>query len=264
MGVPRGITDNYPELNRSILSAYRGSIAHGMYVPSKDPTSVDDKDVMYVIVPEIDFYFGYAPGFGSNKVFPTNGTREIKKDEWDIVAYEAKKFIGLLAQGNPNVLTMLWLEPNYYLNITEAGQMLIDNRDLFVGKHVYSSFTGYAYAQLHKMTHNSFQGHMGEKRRSLVEKFGFDTKNAAHLIRLLRMGIEFLNEGQLHVQREDASQLLEIKKGEWPLDKIIEESNRLFRLAEQSYINCKLPNHPDYKKINSLSVGIITCGLNEF
>ena len=34
-----------------VLAAYRGSIAHGMYVPNTDPTSIDDKDVMIVVVP---------------------------------------------------------------------------------------------------------------------------------------------------------------------------------------------------------------------
>ena len=33
-----------------ILLGYRGSIAHGMYVPQEDPDSIDDKDVMGVFV----------------------------------------------------------------------------------------------------------------------------------------------------------------------------------------------------------------------
>ncbi len=258
------VVSQHPELNRSILTAYRGSIAHGMYVPPKEPTSIDDKDLMYVVVPEIDFYFGHSAGFGSNKIFPVNGTKEIKQNEWDIVAYEAKKFIGLLAQGNPNVLSMLWLDPQYYTHKTAAGNLLLENRSLFVGRHVYESFTGYAYSQLHKMTHNAFQGHMGDKRRQLVEKFGFDTKNAAHLVRLLRMGIEFLKDGELQVTRRDASQLLEIKKGEWSLERITAESDRLFSVAEQAYLSSTLPARPDYEKINKLSVEVVGTAMMEF
>lgn len=234
----------------SILLGYRGSIAHGMYVPPKEPTSIDDKDLMGVCVPPIDYYFGM------NKL-GSDGTKEIKQDEWDIVVYEAKKFIRLLAQGNPNVLSMLWLEPNYYLHMTNAGRLLIGNRHLFVGKHVYHSFTGYAHSQLHRMTHNAFQGHMGEKRRGLVEKFGYDTKNAAHLIRLLRMGTEFLIEGELHVLREDAKQLLEIKRGEWTLDEVMKEADAGFQLAKEAYIRSPLPTAPDLEKINKLCVDIL-------
>lgn len=258
MSVPQAITNDYPELStRCILAGYRGSIAHGMYVPPKEPTSIDDKDVMYITVPPIDHYFGLSE-YGSR------GTREIKRDEWDIVVYEALKFIRLLEQGNPNVLMMLWLEPNYYLHKSTAGNLLIQNKKVFIGSHVYKSFTGYAYSQHHRMTHNAFQGHMGDKRRQLVEKFGFDTKNAAHLIRLLRMGIEFLKYGELEVMRRDASQLLEIKKGEWSLEKITTEADRLFIASEQAYLNSKLPPRPNRDAVNDLAIEVIKTAQTEF
>ena len=142
--------------------------------------------------------------------------------------------------------------------------MLLNNRNLFVGRHVYKSFTGYAYSQLHRMTHNAFEGHMGEKRKALVQKFGFDCKNAAHLIRLLRMGIEFLKDGELYVLREDANQLLEIKKGEWSLEQIKAEADRLFASAELAYQNSTLPAKPDFVKINRLSIDIINMAMELF
>lgn len=248
---------NCPELERCILSGYRGSIAHGMYVPPKVSTSIDDKDLMYIVVPPINYYFGLD-------TFGSRGTKEIKQNEWDIVVYEAKKFITLLSQGNPNVLMMLWLSPQYYKTISQAGRVLINSRSSFVGRHVYKAFTGYAYSQLHKMTHNAFQGHMGEKRRQLVERFGFDTKNAAHLIRLLRMGIEFLKDGNLQVEREDASQLLEIKRGEWSLDRIIGEAERLFSVSEFAYLNSTLPERPNPEVISNLTTMVIRTALEEF
>jgi predicted nucleotidyltransferase len=251
MGIPKDIIrDNKSLDDWAILLAYRGSISHGMYVPDSDPNSVDDKDVMGVCIPPIDYYFGL-------KQFGSHGTQEIMRDEWDIVVYEAKKFISLLQQGNPNVLALLWLADNYYLKMTNAGKLIIDNRDFFVGKHVYRAFTGYAYSQLHRMTHHEFHGRMGAKRKALVEKYGYDTKNAAHLIRLLRMGIEFLTDGQLYVLREDASQLLEIKRGEWTLEQVKTEADKGFAMAEQAYINSKLPIGPNKEKINDLTVNVI-------
>jgi predicted nucleotidyltransferase len=251
MGIPKNILNETPGLSTwCILLMYRGSIAHGMYVPNSDPNSIDDKDVMAVCVPALDHYFGL-------KQFGARGTQEIKRDEWDIVIYEAKKFISLLLKGNPNVLSALWLEEKHYLHKTKAGQLLIDNRQLFVGKHVYRSFTGYAYSQLHRMTKFVFNGYMGEKRKQLVEKFGFDTKNAAHLIRLLRMGIEFLIDGVLYVERHDAQQLLQIKRGEWTLEQVKAEADRLFASAEQAYMNSKLPKNLDGQKINELCMAII-------
>ena len=114
------------------------------------------------------------------------------------------------------------------------------------------------------MTHNAFQGHMGDKRRKLVEQFGYDTKNAAHLIRLLRMGIEFLKDGNLHVMREDASQLLEIKRGEWSLEKVMNESERLFVDAEQAFLNSTLPERADKDAVNDLCSDVVNTALGEF
>ena len=256
MSISKDILKNEDLSKWCILLMYRGSIAHGMYVPKEIPNSIDDKDIMAVCVPPIDYYFGL-------KKYGSNGTREIKQDEWDIVVYEARKMISLLEKGNPNVLATLWLEKQDYIKITNAGQMLIDNRDLFVGKHVYRSFNGYAYGQLKRLEHLAFRGYMGEKRKQLVEKFGYDTKNAAHLIRILRMGIEFLTDGFLYVKRHDSQQLLQIKHGEWTLDKVKQEADRLFISAEQAYINSKLPIMPDKEKINELCVEIIRQSLRE-
>ena len=249
--IPNDILTSDPGLcDWSILAGYRGSIAHGMYVPQENPTSVDDKDLMAVCVPPPDCYVGLND-YGSR------GTKEIKRGEWDVVIYELKKFMLMLQQGNPNVLGMLWLGENYYTHMTEQGRMLIRRRNLFVGRHVYNSFAGYAHGQLHRMTHAACEGYMGEKRKKLVELFGYDTKNAAHLIRLLRMAIEFLKDGELYVLRQDAQQLLEIKRGEWTLEQVKAEADRLFKLTDQAYVESKLPAAPQKEAISALCQDII-------
>jgi predicted nucleotidyltransferase len=258
MSLPKNLLLEHPSLNQwAILSAYRGSIAHGMYVPKSDPNSIDDKDVMAICVPPIEYYFGL-------QTFGSNGTKEIKQDEWDIVVYEARKFIRLLELGNPNVLMMLWLEPNYLLKKTAAGQLILSHRSLFVGRHVYKSFVGYAHGQLHRMTHGARLGHMGAKRKALMDQYGYDCKNAAHLIRLLRMGVEFLKDGELQVLRHDATQLLEIKTGKWTLDQVQDEAKRWFALAEQAYIQSSLPAHPDHDQIGRLCIDVIQTALDDW
>lgn len=70
------------------------------------------------------------------------------------------------------------------------------------------------------------------------------------------MGIEFLREGVLHVHREDAPQLVEIKMGGWKLEQVQAEAEHLFKRAEAAYDDCKLPNEPDRAKINELLIDI--------
>lgn len=231
-----------------ILAGYMGSIAHGTYILNSDPHSIDDKDVMAIYVRDLPYYLGLGHG---------RDTKEYKIREWDIVGYEIKKYIHLLLKANPNVLGLLWLPEKYYIAGSNLGWALKDQRQLFVSKKAYHSFTGYAHGQLKRMEHFRFEGYMGEKRKSLVEKFGYDTKNAAHLIRLLRMGIEFLTEGNLYVEREDAGQLISIKNGEWTLDRIKQEADALFKMANEAYITSRLPSEPDYEGAERLLINII-------
>ena len=100
-------------------------------------------------------------------------------------------------------------------------------------------------------------GYMGAKRKELVRRVGYDAKNAAHLIRLLRMGIEFLVEGDLHVERADAEQLLSIKRGEWDIERVKAEAERLFKLAEEAYVRSSLPPKPDNQRAEKLCLEIV-------
>lgn len=252
MALPRDLVSEYPALGEwSILLGWRGSIAHGMYTPSDDPDSFDDKDVHGVCVPPRPYYLGLSE-FGSR------GTQEVKRDEWDVVTFEARKAIRLLAKGNPNILSLLWMPENMYLDVKPAGAMLLAERDLFLGRHVYFPFVGYATAQFQKMTRIPTKlAYMGEKRAQLVEKYGYDTKNASHLIRLLRMAIEWLRDGELHVHRHDAPELMAIKRGEWKLEQVKSEAARLRKLADDAYAKSDLPARPDPDAVNDLCVRVV-------
>ena len=232
----------------TILLGYRGSISHNMFVP-QHKEGIDDKDIMGVMIYPASHYIGLC-----NK----KEAYEVKLNEWDGVYYELKKFVYLLLKSNPNVLGFLWMEEKNYIHVSPAGRRLIEIREAFLSKAVHKSFTGYAYSQMTKMTAGKkYQGYMGTKRRELVDKFGYDTKNACHMIRLLRMGIECLTEGRLIVERPDAKELLAIKRGEWSLAKVQEEADHLFRLSREAYVNTKLPDKPNREKIEKVLMDIL-------
>ena len=235
-----------------ILLGYRGSVAHGTYSPSYGNSEHDDKDIMGVMIQPIEHYFGLGrQDHHDRMIIGQDGVT------WDSVIYEVRKYISLLLKSNPNVLSLLWLPEHLYIHISKEGQKLIDNRNIFVSKQAYHSFVGYANGQLHRMTHVNTSD-LGAKRKRLIARFGYDTKNASHLIRLLRIGIEFLTDGELHIVREDASELKEIKNGEWPLEKVLKEADRLFALAQEAYVRSPLPLQPDQKKAEELLVEILS------
>ena len=107
------------------------------------------------------------------------------------------------------------------------------------------------------MNMKKFEGYMGAKRKALVEKYGYDIKNAAHTIRILRMGIEFLNTSKLNVFREDAAELIDIKTGKWELDKVISLADKLLKDAELALKSSKLPDRPNTKEAELLLMNVI-------
>lgn len=230
-----------------ILLGYRGSIAHGTYRPQEHPNSIDDKDIMGVFIPPLEHYFGLDKQEHKEKFIK----------EWDSVCYELCKYVRLCLKSNPNVLSLMWLEENNYIYRHPVGQMLIDNRKLFVTKEAFHSFNGYAWGQFKRMTHFKFEGYMGEKRKKLVEQHGYDCKNASHLIRLLEMGIEYLVEGELRVLRNNTRKLLDIKDGLWTLGEVKKEAQKLFDLAREAYVKSSLPSSPERKKVNDLLITMI-------
>ncbi len=239
----------FPLRDSLVLLGWRGSTAHGTYVPNTDPNSIDDRDLYGVVIPPKEYYIGMKTWQHAESI----------KGVWDIVLDEFKKFVGLLSKQNPNVLGMLWLEPEDYIYIGDSGQALINNRDLFKCKRAaYNSFSGYAHSQLKKMKGGEFKGFMGAKRKQLVEKFGYDTKNAAHLVRLLHMGIEYLETGKLQVRRTtDVDMLKAIKSGEWKLEDVTNYATELESKCRIAYETSDMQEEIDEEKVNQLVMACI-------
>lgn len=249
---PSTLVDDYPILNNASnpLLTYRGSIAHGMHVPPEQNGGFDDIDLIGVYMPTQDDLFSTRP-FGAK----LTGTVEIKVDKWDIVLYDVRKFIKLLAQGNPNVLAVLWTDKKFVIKANRLGAALLDERQIFLSKRIYHAFIGYAHDQMRRMTSaQKYDGWMGEKRKAFVDQFGYDTKNAAHTIRLLRMACEFFETGEFFVNRDgiDAHQLLAIKQGGWVLEAVLSEAEDLFNRAERVFERSSLPDDVNMERVNNL------------
>jgi uncharacterized protein len=237
----------FPIWDNSIVLMYRGSIAHGTYIPNSHPNSIDDKDVFGITFLPKDYFFGLR----------TFEQYEVQKEYWDVLVYEFRKFIQLALKANPNVLSAFFTPEEHIIKKSLIFEKLVANRHLFLSKLVYASFCGYSKAQLYKMQHTQYQGYMGEKRKALVDKFGFDTKNAQHLIRLQRQGIELLTTGEFKVTRPDAEELKQIKHGNWPLDKVVQVAEEQFKIMEKAYSDTTLPARPDEEAVGKLVVEIL-------
>lgn len=245
--------DYPPYINdiKRVVVMYRGSIAHGMYVPPTDPQAVDDRDVVGIVIPPPEYYLGL-------KVFKT---QQLMVGPWDWVVWDLRHFVAMLSKANPNALPALWTDRKYYIKSSGMWGTLMRNRELFATKQAYHSFKGYGLSQCKRMAkdENAYQGYMGEKRKALVDKYGYDIKMAAHSVRLLRMGREFLLSGEMLVDRGDidADELLAIKQGEWKAENVRGLVDHELAELDAAYVSSPLPEKPDFRKVNDLLTGIL-------
>ncbi len=94
-------------------------------------------------------------------------------------------------------------------------------------------------------------------RAALEAKFGYDTKHALHLVRLLRMGREILTEGVVRVRRPDAEELLAIRHGAWTYERLVEWAVAEDKALGDLMLISKLPSQPDRAKFNALCVELV-------
>lgn len=243
----------------SILEGYRGSHCHGTYIPSSDPNSIDDIDIFRVVVQPKEYYLGIMSYRGTQEHY------EKFVGEYDLLVYDIRKFVHLLSKGNPNVHVFLWLRPEDYFKITDAGRYLISNRTEFLSQKVIHSFGGYAFSQLKRMTHIRYEGFMGEKRKSLVNRYGYDCKNASHCIRLLVMAIDLLETGKIIVYREkDRDTLIEIKTGKWTMERVNEYADKLMKEFERLAHLSDFPPDIPQDKLNEILLNTMELAWKSF
>lgn len=162
-----------------------GSTAYGV---SQD---ISDFDVYGFCIPKREDVFphlrGEIPGFGKQKNNFSQYQEHHIYDEsamnntgrmYDITIYSIVKYFQLVMENNPNMIDSLYTPQDCILHITQIGQMVRDNRDLFLHKGAWHKFRGYAYAMLQK----------GENRNNrdcivTVKKFE-EEHNIPHTIKL--------------------------------------------------------------------------------
>ena len=88
---------------------------------------------------------------------------------------------------------------------------------------------------------------------------GYDRKHASHLVRLLSMCKEILENGEVKVFRPDAKELLDIRNGKWSYDELINWAEEQEKSLDVFYKSGKspLPKKPNLNKIDDLCLEII-------
>lgn len=130
---------NEKELEEQLIfKTVAGSHCYGMN------TATSDEDIRGIVVLKDPKYY---IGFGLHNFE--------QKDSWedgnDRVYYDVRKAIKLMAENNPNMLELMFIEERFWRHTTPQWQLLVDNRELFISARVGYSYGGYAISQIKKI-----------------------------------------------------------------------------------------------------------------
>lgn len=202
-----------------ILRGVVGSTAWGLNVED----GIEDRDEMAVTIEPFEIAFGFET-FDS-LVYRTAAIREGKADaksmagDLDLVIYSLRKYVRMALKGNPSALALLF-QPDTMAK-TNAGDMLQRLAPDIVSKRAGRACLGYMTAQKQRLIGE--RGQMRSNRPELVERHGFNTKYAMHMLRLGYQGIELMKTGRLAMPIPEPARgkLLHLRQGgfskEWAL-----------------------------------------------
>jgi len=229
-----------------------GSVAYGV------SSDTSDMDIYGFCIPPKHVVFpnlnGIIQGFGKQhkrfEQWQQHHVNDISaKKEYDFTIYSIVKYFQLCMQNNPNMIDSLFVPIRCILHSTAVGELVRENRKLFLHKGAWYRFKGYAYSQLHKMKIKNPEP--GSSRYDMIQKYGYDLKFAYHVVRLLNEIEQILTEHNLDLER-NREQLKSIRSGEWSQDQLVEYFKIKEKELESLYTFSSLQHSPDEDKIKSL------------
>lgn len=210
----RGITNTCEWVMQSewLACGMFGSHAHGTFIDPSHKHGTDDTDVFVVTIQPVGFYAGM--GYTRRHCFSTAG------DAIDLLVYDARKVMTMLLGQNPNTHAWLWTDK---INITSPGwDLLVSERQNMLSKWMFRSLTKYADGQFtNALEAGTKKRYMGEKRQKIMEEFGFDTRSAAHAVRLYLQAYLLALHGEIRVDLGIYNDTIKsIKRGEMTFEKV--------------------------------------------
>lgn len=105
--------------------------------------------------------------------------------------------------------------------------------------------------------YQTWQRQRNPARAELEAKSGYDTKHAAHLVRLMRMAEEILLGKGVIVKRPDADELLAIRDGIWSYDELMQYVQTQEDKVEKLYENNQnIPKKVNVNRLNDICMSV--------
>lgn len=236
-----------------------GSKAYGC----EDPND-SDEDIVGMAMPPKNMIFphldGHILGFGKKPPSFENFQQhhihfgETKRD-YDVSVYGIVKMFQLCRDNNPNMIELLYLPKHCVYHSSLVYEHMRAHRSMFLHRGCYEKFRGYASSQLSKLDKPGTK--RSPKRQATVEKYGYDTKFAYHIVRLMLECEQIYKEGTLRLN-SNRNIYKAIRNGEWPKEKFNrwfdEKESSMERLYNASPEEVSLPEYPDEEAIKQVLI----------
>lgn len=231
-------------LDNTVFRVPMGSELYGV------STGSGDRDEMGICIEPPECVIGLA-GFEQYQ-FRTqpDGVRSGPGD-LDLTIYSLRKWAGLAAKGNPNMMLMLFVPEDEWVwpSFDWFGDELQSKKDLFISKDAGRRFLGYLDSQK-----KALLGERNKKtnRPELTELYGFDTKFAYHAIRLGIQGVELMTTGKINLPMSEPyrSTLIDLRQGAYSKEYALEWIENLEFSLSLATEQADIPDSADMIKVN--------------
>lgn len=206
-----------------IYLTIHGSRSYGMN------TDLSDLDIKGICVPPPDVEYNLFHRFeqSENNLEINSLVDHLKNPlnpKIEGTVYSLRKFFLLAAEVNPNIIELLWTDPEHHIILTPFAKKLIQNRNLFLSNKARWTWSGYACAQVKKIERHRKWIIMGNLQPPKREDFGLlptVPRGIDNVIGYIKSKVEQWNLNQFPIDEMLRAQL---KENIWEL--IYEVSNK--------------------------------------
>lgn len=223
--------------DRVIFDTVVGSQSYGTNFPDSD------EDTVAICVPPIEYLYG-------SKKF-----EQLTYPDKDRTVYDIRKVLGLISNGNPNCLDILFSPERCHKRITPYWEKIISIRDSFVSKKCRYTFAGYSHSQFLRLkSHREFLLNKKVIKEPLRSDFDLPEKSIfpqTQLEAIVLIAADFFTEEKKEFVMDELKQVHSDVIMPLIRNNVIEE----FRPAAMDYFRLSFKSHIDL--IKSIGADII-------
>ena len=212
-------------------------------------TEGSDHDIIAFVIPTLEDMYGHDEYF-----------KQIKGDGYEIQVHDLRKLPDLLCKSNPSYMEIIFSRNNFMDG--DMYTLLYENRERIARMNLPYLYNSSVGTFLNKMKYLE-KGTNGTQH--LVERYGYDTKQAMHAYRILSMLRWFADQRSFEMAiryegteagMERRELLLEIRNGKFTPDEIKDVLEKRLKETEEGYKEKYLEAEVDREMMEKVREGV--------